>query len=153
MEYDVEIVTASPKNVAVRRFEATEESIGELMGASFGAVAADLARRGIPITGPAVAVFDPRDGGFSVAAGFEVGTSVVADGVVEPLRLQAGEVATTTHVGPYSGLGDAYSAIREDVSRHGRVLEEHQMWEEYLDGPDVPPERTRTVVCWPLVPA
>lgn len=153
MEYNVRIEKASPRDVAVSRFEATGETIARLIGPAFGAVAADLGRRGIAITGPAVAAFDVRDDGFAVAAGFVVGEPVTPDGVVEPLALPAAEVATTVHVGPYEGLPEAYAAIKASAARHGRELDEHRMWEEYLDGPEVAPEKNRTVVSWPLQPA
>ena len=64
------------------------------------------------------------------------------------------DVVSTTHVGPYDTLGRAYDALKDGVVDLGRKVDESSvMWEEYLDGPQVPPEQTRTLVHWPLLPA
>jgi effector-binding domain-containing protein len=152
MDYDVEIVRTRPRHVAVIRFEATAETMSNLVGPAFGAVAADLEQRHIPASGPAVAHYDMEPEGFAVAAGLVVDDPVPGDGIVEPMDLPAVEVATTLHVGPYEKLVEAYAAIERTVGSVGRRLDEHHMWEEYLDGPEVPLERHRTVISWPLLP-
>jgi effector-binding domain-containing protein len=150
MEYDVQVVHTAAQDLAVSRFEATGSELPARLGEAFAAVAADLGRRGLPITGPAVACYDGDGDRFSVAAGFEVAAPVAADGVVEPMRLPPDDVVTTLHVGPYDRLPEAYAALRDHAESLGRRLDERRMWEEYLDGPDVPPERNRTVIYVPV---
>lgn len=150
---DVRIEREAGRELAVTRFEADLETMTEQMGTAFGTVAAHLGRLGTPPTGPAVAYYDVRPDGMTVSAGFVVAAHVPGDGTVEPMRLPACEVARTEHVGPYSDLPQAYAALRSGALAHGRRLDESRMWEEYLDGPDTPPDRIRTLVSWPLVEA
>ena len=61
-------------------------------------------------------------------------------------------MATTTHVGPYEALPQAYEAIQAWMQREGREPANHVMWEEYVTGPETPSAQTRTIVYWPLKP-
>ncbi|HLG10574.1 MAG TPA: GyrI-like domain-containing protein [Dehalococcoidia bacterium] len=66
--------------------------------------------------------------------------------------LPAGEVAKTTHVGPYAAPPQAYEAIQAWMRREGREPANHVMWEEYVTGPETPPAQTSSIVYWPLKP-
>lgn len=58
-------------------------------------------------------------------------------------RLVPGDrVATTIHVGPYDGLGEAYDAIERWVADSGHE-QVGPMRERYLDGPDETPDPIR----------
>jgi effector-binding domain-containing protein len=155
MGYDIQISRESGRHVAVSSFEAPPDQVGEHQAAAFGAVAAYLARAGVDITGPAVSRYEPAgDNGFRVSSGFVVAGDFPAGDGVEHLRLPECEVGTTVHVGPYERLGDAYEALRRGVQNAGREIDEPgPMWEEYLTGPETPPDQMRTVVTWPLTPA
>jgi effector-binding domain-containing protein len=152
MGYDVRIDRESGRHLAVSSFEASPDEMGQHQPAAFGAVAGYLGRIGIPITGPAVSRYEPAEGGrFRVSSGFVVeGDFATGDGV-EHQRLPECEVGRTVHVGRYEKLGEAYDALRRGVREAGREVEESgTMWEEYLTGPETPPDQTRTVVSWPL---
>jgi effector-binding domain-containing protein len=154
MGYDIQIESEQGRHLAVRRFDATPEEMGAQMGAAFGGVATYLRRIGVPVSGPAMSCYEMEGDDFHVASGFVVtGPFEEGDGV-EHLQLPVREVVTTTHVGPYEKLGEAYDALKEWARGEGRAVDEDtMMWEEYLDGPQTPPEQTRTVVHWPLRPA
>jgi AraC family transcriptional regulator len=64
----------------------------------------------------------------------------------------AGEVACTTHIGPYEGLPQAYEAIEAWMKQRRREAAGLTIWEEYLTGPETQPEQTRTDIYWPLKP-
>ena len=88
-----------------------------------------------------------------MASGFVVPGPFEGEGEVVHLQLPETDVATTTHLGPYDSLGEAYDALRRQARTLGREVDEDgPMWEEYWTGPETPPEQTRTVVCWPVKP-
>jgi effector-binding domain-containing protein len=152
MGYDVTIEQEQGRHLAVQRFDARPEEISARMGAAFGAVMGRLRALGLSATGPAVSCYEMEGEAFHIAAGFVVAGPFEAGGGVEPLQLPVREVATAMHVGPYEELGRAYDALREGAAAQGRAVDESSMmWEEYLDGPQTPPEQTRTLVHWPLV--
>jgi effector-binding domain-containing protein len=152
MSYQIEVKRLDKHNVAAVRFRASIAEMPQHMGAAFGDVMGYLTRTGIQPEGPAVATYTPQgEGVFDVAAGFLVAAAIEGDGHVVPVDLPAGEVATTLHVGPYEGLPQAYEAIQAWMQAMGREPG-MTMWEEYLTGPEVPPEQTRTIVYWPLKP-
>jgi effector-binding domain-containing protein len=153
---DIEMITVEPRALAVARFDvATDEldAMGERMGAAFGAVMAHLRRAGIVPRGPAVARYEPTTDGFTVAAGFPVDAPVEPGDGIDSIVLPAGEVAHTTHLGPYDQLPKTYEALRAGVEAQGRSLVDGAaMWEEYWSGPDAPSEDARTEVFWPVAP-
>lgn len=154
MDYQVHFVTEPGRLVAVSWFEARPEQIASKIPAVFGTVVEYLARIGVTPVGPAVSYYVPKPDRFEVAAGFGVADAFEGDSTVVPLRLPSVEAATTTHVGPYEELGKAYDALTSAVLAHGRELDESApLWEEYWSPPDTPPEKTRTVVHWPVKPA
>lgn len=155
MTYEIHVITVPAHTLAACRFHVTENDLahmGEKMGTAFGHVMVALRAAGVAAVGPAVACYERTEDGFDVAAGFPIDATITAfvDGVVS-LELPSAEVAHTTHVGPYEELPKAYDAVRAEVQARGQHLDDGApMWEEYLTGPDAPPEQTRTEVYWPL---
>jgi effector-binding domain-containing protein len=142
------------RRLAVVHYEARAEDIGSKSAEAFRRVAVHLARVGVPITGPAVSVFEADEDAFSVTSGFVVESDVETGEGVEPFRLPEVEVATTTHVGPYEELVKAYEALGRGAKARGRRVDDTgPMWEEYWSGPETPPAERRTVVYRPLVPS
>ncbi|HEY6932876.1 MAG TPA: GyrI-like domain-containing protein [Marmoricola sp.] len=151
MGYRVEVVHEQARHLAVVRFRATPAELPGKISRAFGTVGAYLTRERLPPAGPPVTRYELRDGEFEVATGFPVSAPVVGDGIVLPLDLPECDCVRTVHVGRYEDLGRAYDALRAAALESGRsVDEEAPMWEEYLTGPDVPADRQRTVVHWPL---
>jgi effector-binding domain-containing protein len=150
--YEIEARTLEKHNVAAVRFRSKVADMGQHMGAAFGSVMEYLTRNNIPPEGPAVSHYVPvAEGEFDVAAGFLVAGPIDGDGHVVPVELPAGEVAVTTHVGPYDDLPKAYEAIQAWISAEGREPDV-AMWEEYVTGPETPPQQTRTIIYWLLKP-
>lgn len=155
MTYDVRITTVPERHLAVVRRTTTFAEIPNLMRAAFERVAAHLGPLGLLGDGPAAAKYadmDPASGRVTVSAGFVVPGPIEGDGDVVPDVLPAGEVATTTHLGSYEKVSEAYDAIAAAMALHGRELDETTMWEEYWSPPGTPDDRTKTVVYCPLEP-
>ena len=153
MDHDgaVTISREPGRRLAVVHYEARPEDIGSKSADALRRVAVHLARVGVPITGPAVTVFEAEGDAFSVTSGFVVESDVEPGEGVEPFRLPEIEVATTTHVGPYEELDKAYEALGRGAAARGRRVDDTgPMWEEYWSGPGTPPAERRTVVFRPL---
>jgi AraC family transcriptional regulator len=85
-------------------------------------------------------------------AGLTVPNGVpLPDGLVEK-KLPAGRYARTTHVGPYSQLGDVWSRFfGEWLPRSEHRVGEGSSYEVYRNTPaDVPPEELRTDLYLPI---
>ncbi len=81
--------------------------------------------------------------------GLPVAKPLPGEGVVQPGQLPGGFWASTLHVGPYAHVGSSWVELQQFISASG-----HQSrgvgYEFYFDGPDVPPEKTRTRIMVPL---
>lgn len=154
MEYDVTFDHEDGRHLAVTAFDARPEDLAEQFGPAFSKVAEHCARHGVPLGAPAVSCYETRGDTFHVCSGFVVDRPIDAGDGVETMQLPQVDTATTTHLGSYDALGDAYEALRTAAREQGREVDEDaMMWEEYWTGPDGPVEQWRTVVRWPLRPA
>lgn len=108
---------------------------------------------GIQLDGQTIFVYrDAVDmpGQLDVEFGVGLTAPSTAVGNVRPVRLPAGEVATTTHCGPYSALGAAHAAVLAWCRAHSRPIAGPR-WEVY--GHRVEGELPRTDIYYLLVPA
>lgn len=156
MAHDVQIVTVPPRTIAAARFSVSDPAqIAQAMGAAFAQVVQAVAPLGRTPVGPAIALYMPAASGWDVAAGFPLDGDAPppqAD-AVGPVEIPGGEVATTTHLGSYDTLHEAYADVDAQVRAGGRAIAiDAPMWEEYWSEPGAPPEETRTVVYLPLAP-
>jgi effector-binding domain-containing protein len=152
MPYTVEFKDLPERPAAVVRFTAHVSEMGDHLGRAFGAVMQHIESTGAGIAGPPFAYFEQLgDQRFDVRAGFSVQAAVAGAGEVVAFALPGGTVATTLHVGSYERLSDAYEAIEREAKAAGWEIDtDGPSWEEYLTGPEVPPDQTQTVVCWPV---
>ena len=155
MSYDVRITRTPRRDLAVVRTRTTFDEIPAVMATAFGTVAAHIGPLGLLGNSPAVGRYSEMDlesGRLVVSAGFRVARPIEGDGTVVPEVLPAAEVATTTHVGSYDGISEAYDAIAAAMALQGRELDESTMWEEYWSPPGTPDDETVTEVFCPLKP-
>jgi len=81
--------------------------------------------------------------------GFPVAKPLPGEGAVQPGQLPGGIWASTLHVGPYDHVGASWDELQHFINASGH----HSRgvgYEFYFDGPDVPPEKTRTRIMVPL---
>ncbi len=148
MTHEVTLLELVEQPTAVVCGQLTVAELPAWLGVVFGEVIGVLTAQGLAPAGMPFCRYRPVAGGFDVEAGFPCSAPVSAQGRVEPSALPAGPAATTRHVGPYEGLGDAYAAVEQWLAEHGRQVA-GAPWEYYLDGPEVPPEHIRTDVVFP----
>ena len=152
MDYAIEIKHVEAKPVAAVKFTATTAEMAGKFGAAFADIMQYATRAGAQIMGPAIGYYEQLGNDrFNVTAGFIVAGPIEGDGHVVPFELPACEVATVLHVGPYDTMQEAYAALMEQVKATGKEIDmTSPMWEEYLTGPEVPPDKTQTMICWPV---
>jgi effector-binding domain-containing protein len=127
------------------------QGLGSVLGESYGAIAQYLQELGEQPAGPPFAVYyneDMQD--LDVGIGFPVARELPGRGPIQAGELPAGKVATCLYVGPYSGIGSAYTAL-------SRWIEENNYqptgvaYEVYLSDPDeTPPAELQTQIVFPL---
>jgi len=151
MLYEIREQQEPDRHLVVRRFTASAAEIGPLMGDAFGAVYQYVGRHGLQPIGAPIGCYQIGSGtSFDVRAGCVVDVLAESEGDLEPYLLRGGPALVTEHVGSYDELPKAYEALESRARELGYELDHGSMWEEYLTGPEVPPEQMRTVVHWPL---
>jgi len=73
-----------------------------------------------------------RDQDMEIDFGVEAARAFDSDGAVRCVETPAGQVARTTHVGPYSGLPGAHKAVHEWCAQNGKAIGA-MSWETYGD--------------------
>jgi effector-binding domain-containing protein len=151
MEHEITVVDLSEQPTAVVRGRAAPETISDVLGRTFEAVARVAAGQGRRLAGPPFARYRSMDeSGWDLEAGFPVDAPVVADGQVEPATLPACQAARLVHTGPYDTVGEAWGEASAWLAEHGYAATDAP-WESYLDEPGV--AQPRTLILMPCAPA
>jgi nucleotide-binding universal stress UspA family protein/effector-binding domain-containing protein len=147
----IEITTESARIVAGRRERVATAEMAAFFGRAIPAVAAELARIGVSVVGPPIAVYGhERSQVFDVTVGFPIDAEPPAGTGLAVEHLPAGRVVRAEHTGPYRTLPAAYAALGNWFADHARTPPEI-MWEEYLTGPgDAGEAAYRTRIVYPL---
>lgn len=153
MAYKITVEEVPARKVIARRLEVETEGIGPAIQQTLAEVYSWMPRSGFRPAGEPFVVYHDRPG---VGSGWRIEICAPVAGP-EPsapagYRLEevpGGDVATTTHVGPYDELGAAYESIEEFIRTH-EVDVAGPPREIYLSEPDVPPDEIRTRVEFPV---
>lgn len=138
---DVELVELKPQPAAVLRGQVPVDGIPDFLGEAYDEVMQVLHAQGQYPAGPPFGRYERTESGFFCVAGFPTSAPITAAGRVEPDTLPGGLAASLLYRGEYSGIAAAYESVQQWLSDHGyRVA--GQLWESYLDGPDVAQPRT-----------
>lgn len=152
MNYDIRIEHFPGQMLAIVRRQATKQQLGQVIPEACGAVWSGLRQRRIEGAGRHVAVY--LDTVFNLEIGVEINEAISPCGEIIASSLPSGEVAATTHFGPYQQLGDAHDAIRRWCTAQHRETT-WPCWEIYghwLDEWNNDPARIRTDVYYLLKP-
>jgi effector-binding domain-containing protein len=154
--YEIKVVQAESKQLAVVKDVAYAQNIGPKIGAALPVVFAKVKELGVAGVGQPVVVYFPNEGErWDVAPGIpiEVGVELSATLATESPPLvrsstPACRVAMTLHVGPYQALPDAHMAVHAWCRENGHPMAGRN-WEIYGEHED-DPNNLRTHVCYEL---
>lgn len=150
MEYKCEIVETTDQPVVSIRTRTRAQDLPPLIGQAYGKIMARMAELAVEVTGnPFVAYYNLNMEDLDVELGFPVAARIEGKGEIQPGLIAGGWKATTMHVGPYEKLSVAYETLNQFVKSLGREPT-GTAYEYYLDGPEVPMEKVRTIIVFPL---
>ncbi|HEX9551029.1 MAG TPA: GyrI-like domain-containing protein [Candidatus Limnocylindrales bacterium] len=143
-----EIVELPERHAAVVGIDGRLDELPRLMGEAFGLSAETIGESGAVIAGPPFARYYGFGERIQAEAGFPFsGTLVPTDRVRETI-LPGGRLVTTTHVGSYEELTQAWDRAAAWMREHA-LTSTGAPWECYLTGPDEPGPPI-TEIFWPL---
>ncbi len=134
------------------RFRAPVGELTTRFGVVYGAIIAYLQALGEEASGaPFAAYYNMDMENLDIEAGFPVARRLPGKGEIIADELAEGLFAVCHYVGPYDGVSVAYDALT-DFARESGYTPSGIAYEWYFDGPEVPPEKTRTEVAFPVTP-
>lgn len=147
--HQVRLIDAAAIPTIVVQRRAPQGQLGQVVPAACGTVWQFIREHGVK-AGRNVALY--LSGAVDVEAGAEALGGFTPLGEIKRSQLPAGRVATTTHFGPYSGLGAAHHAVLEWCQRQGHALavpswEIYGHWQESWNSD---PSKIETQVCYLL---
>ena len=151
MNYEVTVRSVPKRHVAVVRDRLPWSELGTKLLPLLDRVYVAVRSGRVVQSGQNIFIYrDGRRDGVSVAVGVEIAEPFSPVDEVVCSETPAGEAAMTTHVGPYSGLGDAHAAVIRWCNEHARIRA-GVWWEIYGDW-EADPARLQTEVYYSLIP-
>jgi effector-binding domain-containing protein len=153
MNYDIRIEQFLGQVLAVVRRRATKQQLGKVIPEACGTVWNGLRSQQIKGAGRNVAVY--HDMLFNLEVGVEMNNDAFhQSGEIVASSLPRGEVAATTHFGPYHLLGEAHDAVQQWCAAHRRetVWPCWEIYGHWLDEWQSDPGKIRTDVYYLLKP-
>ena len=150
MSYSIQIQQFPGRPLAVVRRRAARQQLSQVIPEACGTVWNAIRAQKVPGAGRNVAVY--LDNEMNLEIGVELESPLAAAGDLISSSLPAGVVATTTHLGPYSRLGEAHQSVIQWCNSHGHELL-RPCWEAYghwVDEWNQDPSKIRTDVFYLL---
>jgi effector-binding domain-containing protein len=149
MPYSVETAQSAGVQVAVIRRQANQSDLSRLVPELCGRVWNAVRAQQTP-AGRHVAIY--WDGSIRLEVGVEIHGPFVERDEVVCSATPSGPVASTTHFGPYSGLGAAHEAIRQwcRAKNRRRAGPNWEIYGHWLPEWNADASRIRTDVCYLL---
>jgi effector-binding domain-containing protein len=148
MDYQIRVERHPAQTTAVVRCLARQSALSEVVPRCCGEVWTFLRAAGFPKPGRNLALY--LDGAINLECGVVVTHAFTGNERVVCSSTPSGLVATATHWGPYSRLGEAHRAICDWCAAHGHTLA-GPSWELYGHWHD-DPAQLRTDVYYLLQP-
>lgn len=153
MAFDIRIEPHAGQPLAVVRRRANKQELSKVVPEACGRVWNELRTHHVTGAGRHVALY--WDGVINLEVGVEIGASFQGAGEAVASETPGGQIATTTHWGPYALLHLAHEAIQNWCNDHGHALAGPN-WEIYghwIDEWNRYPAKIRTDVCYLLATA
>ena len=150
MNYSIQIQQFPGRPLAIVRRRAALPQLSQVIPEACGTVWNAIRAEKIPGAGRNVVVY--LDNEMNLEIGVELEAPLAAPGGLISSSLPDGVVATTTHLGPYSRLGEAHQAVIQWCNSHGHELV-RPCWETYghwIDEWNQDPSKIRTDVFYLL---
>lgn len=144
-DYKIQVETAAEQVLLTRRQKMSVEEFGT----HYSAIYEKIARERLTVNGVVLAIYHDME--FDPAYNdIELGVGILEKDRAE-LVLPARTCVTTVHVGPYSGLPDAYGAVVSWLKSHGYEMS-GAPYEIYLKNQfnGLPPEQWETKIFFPV---
>lgn len=138
--------------ISIRRRTAVQ-ALPQVFGEVYGAIGQYLAELGEqPAGAPFAAYYNMDMQDLDIEIGFPVSKKLPDRGEIKAGEIPQGEVATCLHIGPYSDIAQAYTALSSWVAENGYEAT-GVAYEMYLNDPlQTPPQELRTLILYPLKP-
>ena len=153
MSYPIRLEQFPGRPLAVVRRQATLAQLGGVITQACGTVWKVVQARKVQGAGRHVTVY--LDDVFNLEIGVELEAPFDGEGEVIPSSLPAGQVAATTHLGPYQRLIDAHHAIHRwcEANHREPVRPCWEIYGHWLDEWNTNPALIRTDVYYLLKPS
>lgn len=151
MALQIEVRKEQTRPTLTVRTRTRSAGLREMLGMTYGKIAHHMQSLGEQPAGPPFIIYYNMDmDDLDVEIGFPVSKSLVGAGDVKPGTLPAGDAATCTYTGPYTGLREAYDALSHWIDEHQRVATGVAI-EMYLNDPQTTtPDKLQTQISYPL---
>lgn len=143
---EIQVIDLPAQDYAVVQHRGvTMGDLSHLFGAAMGPLQAAMEAGSFRATGPFLAVYSGNvDDAFDLGIGFPAEhVAPQPDGEITSLSLPAARAAVISHLGSYSGLGDAWGRFTRDIRGRG-LAPSSRFLEVYVSDPDVAEEHLRT---------
>lgn len=152
MDFEFSTIQIESQPVLGIRTQAKMQDLPNLMGPLFGEVFGYAVQTGNQPSGMPFSRYHSMDGeSVDFECGIPVNAPLEGTDRIKPGDLPGGKVVTVTHVGPYEGLGQTWSALFEWVGAQG-LKPAGAPWEVYLTDPGAEPDSSkwRTQIFFPV---
>ncbi len=150
MDYQCEIKDQPAQPILAVRTHAAVQDLPVVFGKAFGSIAQYLAELGEAPAGMPFAAYHNMDmQNLDLEIGFPVKKKLPGKGEILSSEIPAGKYASALYVGPYDKIEPAYNALLAFAKEKGFEYADIA-YEYYHDGPEVPPEQTRTTIVFPV---
>jgi len=132
--FKASVIEVKPQHLLVIKATVKPEEIGKKLGEILPKVRKFAESKKLKIVSPPLTKYVKMgDGSFDIEAGMAVSEEAKGEGEIVASKLPGGKAAVTTHFGAYTGLGDAWTKLKQWVA--DKKLATGEAWEVYASDP------------------